>query len=70
MYWRQPLRPLVHSKQLVEYVVLDMDHNGAHGSRMAGADVTVARVADFGTNDVTYFARTHLGHVLNVGRRG
>ena len=31
------------------------------------ADVTVARSRDFGTNDITFFTRTHLGSVLKVG---
>ena len=47
--------------------MLDVERNDVHGGRMEGADVTVARAVDFGANDVTYFTRTHLGHVLNVG---
>ena len=67
-YWRQPLRPVLSSKQLVEYVVLDIEDIGVHGSRMEGADVTVARASDFGANDAISFTRSHLGHVLHAGR--
>ncbi|KAG2489285.1 hypothetical protein HYH03_012305 [Edaphochlamys debaryana] len=31
------------------------------------AEAQVARVADFGRNDTTFFVRTHLGHVLKPG---
>lgn len=31
------------------------------------ADVEVARVSDFGSNDTTFLTRTHLGGFLNPG---
>ena len=31
------------------------------------ADIEVARVSDFGRNDVTFMTRTHLGGFLNAG---
>eukprot|EP00897_Mesotaenium_endlicherianum_P005218 jgi/Mesen1/4724/ME000241S03763 len=72
-YWRLPFRPLMSAKLLVEYVVLDVEPLGAPeaagrgGQRLALADVQVARVADFGKNDVTFHARTHLGQLLSPG---
>lgn len=73
-YWRQPFRCLMSSRQLVEYIVLDIEvvesraptaynHNG----RWSLADCTVARLSDFGSNDRTYVSRTHLGHLLHPG---
>ena len=95
---------MANSKQLCEYIVLDLEivngneweQNGDdgygenrsqlfNGSQFGGnasttggkqrranrknllADVTVARSRDFGTNDITFFTRTHLGSVLKVG---
>ncbi len=31
------------------------------------ANVEVAKMSDFGRNDTTYQARTHLGHLLGPG---
>ncbi|CAI5529487.1 unnamed protein product [Closterium sp. Naga37s-1] len=93
-YWRYGFKPLLSSRQLVEYVVLDVETvgggggwgggggGGAGGGGVGGAphkagggalgkfmlaDVQVARVADFGKNDVMFTARTHLGHLLRPG---
>ena len=38
-----------------------------HDGRLCLAECQVARASDFGANDRTQFARTHLGHVLHVG---
>ncbi|RAL40355.1 hypothetical protein DM860_006425 [Cuscuta australis] len=72
-YWHAPFEPLLSSKQLVEYVVLDVEE--AHSSsgfdyackRYALAEVQVARVSDFGRNDTTFSVKTHLGHLLKPG---
>ncbi|CAI7864143.1 unnamed protein product [Closterium sp. NIES-53] len=88
-YWRYGFKPLLSSRQLVEYVVLDVETVGGGGGWGGGggggvggaphkagggalgkfvlADVQVARVADFGKNDVMFTARTHLGHLLRPG---
>ncbi|PWA65344.1 NMD3-like protein [Artemisia annua] len=70
-YWRTSFTSILTSKQLVEYVVLDVDPISTEvnigGSRYVMADVQVARVSDFGKNDTMFFVRTHLGHLLNVG---
>lgn len=69
-FWRVPFRPLLSAKQLVEYIVLDIESEpgvATHSGRYSLADVQVARKADFGKNDTTFMVRTHLGHLLNVG---
>lgn len=75
-FWRTPVRPLMSQKQLVHYIVLDIEPlDGAHtagghqrgANKYALADCQVARLADFGANDRTLFARTHLGHILKPG---
>ncbi|KAJ4833872.1 hypothetical protein Tsubulata_044403, partial [Turnera subulata] len=71
-YWGTPFKPLFTSRQLVEYIVLDVepiafDNNSSSNSKYKLADVHVARVSDFGRNDNIFYIRTHLGHYLNVG---
>jgi nonsense-mediated mRNA decay protein 3 len=36
-------------------------------TKYALADVQVARTSDFGRNDTVFFARSHLGNILNPG---
>lgn len=77
-YWRYAFRPLLSARQLVEYVVLDVEisgqneyaHSAAGGKasrKFALADVQVARMKDFGKNDTMFTVRTHLGHLLRPG---
>lgn len=66
-YFRQPYRPLVNAKQLVEYVILDIEPLGPENNKWALAEAQVARASDFGVNDNMYTCRTHLGHILNPG---
>lgn len=73
-YWRSPFRPLMSSRQLVEYVVLDAEvvESGGpasynHDGKFCLAECQLARSSDFGSNDTTFFARTHLGHLLHPG---
>lgn len=51
----------------MEYYVLDVELCGPRRGKYALADVQVARVSDFGKNDTTFFARSHLGNILNAG---
>jgi len=59
------------SKQLVAYIVLDIEQESPEisidGSRYQLAYAQVARVSDFGKNDTIFTVRTHLGHLLNPG---
>ncbi|KAK7850579.1 60s ribosomal export protein nmd3 [Quercus suber] len=70
-YWRLPFKSLLTSRQLVEYIVLDVEKISSEvnvgGSKYVLADAQVARVSDFGKNDTIFNIRTHLGHLLNPG---
>jgi nonsense-mediated mRNA decay protein 3 len=70
-YWMVPFEPLLTRRQLVEYIVLDVETDSSKakvGDCMhALADALVARVSDFGKNDTTFHIRTHLGHLLKAG---
>lgn len=70
-YWRSSFKALLSSRQLVEYIVLDVEIVSSEvnvgGSKYALADAQVARVSDFGKNDTIFNIRTHLGHLLNPG---
>ncbi|KAK9099824.1 hypothetical protein Scep_023254 [Stephania cephalantha] len=72
-YWRAPLKALLTSRQLVEYIVLDVEPVSSEvnvGSSKYGlADFQVARMSDFGRNDNIFTVRAHLGHLLNPGDR-
>lgn len=67
LYWRAPFASLADVKELVEFVVMDIELTGDQNGRFQLADVTVARSSDLGSNDRTFFTRTHLGAFLNVG---
>lgn len=70
-YWRTSFKSLLTSRQLVEYIVLDVELVSSEvnigGSKYALADAQVARVSDFGKNDLIFSIRTHLGHLLSPG---
>lgn len=67
VYWRAPFRPLADVQELAEFVILDIEPLGTSKGRFTLAEATVARAADLGRNDQTYYTRTHLGNILNVG---
>ncbi|KAM3701821.1 hypothetical protein ACJW31_05G204300 [Castanea mollissima] len=68
-YWRLLFKSLLTSRQLVEYIMLDVEIISSEvnvgGSKYVLADAQVARVSDFGRNDTIFNIRTHLGHLLN-----
>ena len=66
-FWRAPFKSLADVKELVEFVVLDIEPTGTQNGRFFGAEATVARASDLGVNDKTYYCRTHLGGVLHAG---
>jgi nonsense-mediated mRNA decay protein 3 len=66
-YYRAPYRPMLTARQLVEFVVLDIEPLAAPQGRWQLAEAQVARVSDFGRNDAVFFARTHLGNLLHPG---
>ena len=67
LYWRTPFRPLADVQDLTEFIVLDIEPLGAQKGRHFLAEATVARASDMGSNDSTYYTRTHLGGILHVG---
>lgn len=70
-YWRASFKSLLTSRQLVEYIVLDVETVSSEvivgGTKYVLADAQVARVSDFGKNDTMFSIRTHLGHLLSPG---
>ncbi|KAF3443501.1 hypothetical protein FNV43_RR13184 [Rhamnella rubrinervis] len=71
-YWRSSFKSLLTSRQLVEYIVLDVEIHvssevNVGGSKYILADAQVARVSDFGKNDTIFTITTHLGHILSPG---
>ncbi|KAJ5098081.1 NMD protein affecting ribosome stability and mRNA decay [Penicillium argentinense] len=67
VYWRSPFKSLADVTELKEFMVLDIEPVGQTNGRFYLAEATVARASDLGSNDTTYFTRTHLGGVLHVG---
>lgn len=67
IYWRSPFTSLANVQELVEFIVMDIEPIGPQKGRFLLAEATVARSSDLGSNDVTYFTRTHLGAVLHPG---
>ncbi|KAK8936752.1 hypothetical protein KSP39_PZI012348 [Platanthera zijinensis] len=70
-YWASPFKAFLSSRQLVEFIVLDVDLESSEivvgGLKYALAYVQVARLSDFGKNDNIFSVRTHLGHLLCPG---
>ncbi|KAI9797448.1 MAG: ribosome-binding protein [Piccolia ochrophora] len=66
-YWREPFRALADVRELVEFIVMDIEPIGPSKGRFVLAEATVARASDLGSNNTTYFTRTHLGRVLHPG---
>ncbi|GJW73733.1 NMD3-like protein [Tanacetum coccineum] len=70
-YYRTAFTSLMSSKQLVEYVIIDIEPISGElnvgGSKYVMAHAEVARESDLGKNNSTFIVKTHLGHLLNVG---
>ncbi|KAJ5639443.1 NMD protein affecting ribosome stability and mRNA decay [Penicillium longicatenatum] len=66
-YWRNPFKNLADVTELKEFIVMDIEPTGQSNGKFHLAEATVARASDLGSNDITYFTRTHLGGVLHVG---
>ncbi len=67
VYWRTPFASLADVRELVEFIVMDIEPVGPSKGRFVLAEATVARASDMGSNDTTYLVRTHLGGVLHPG---
>lgn len=77
-YWRDPFGAICDPKQLVEYVVMDIEPimekernyfpgQGTVSNRHVLADAWVVKASELGLNDNTIHTRTHLGHILKIG---
>ncbi|WVZ67355.1 hypothetical protein U9M48_016443 [Paspalum notatum var. saurae] len=71
-YDRYRFEPLLTSRRLVEYVVLDVQHDPSGGVTVLGSPYMmswahVARASDFGKNDTVFTVKTHLGYQLKPG---
>lgn len=73
LYFNHPFASICSQSQLTEYIVIDIepvyDATGAPivDGKFALADAYVARVKDFGSNDIQFITRTHLGFILQPG---
>ncbi|EHK99598.1 putative 60S ribosomal export protein NMD3 [Glarea lozoyensis 74030] len=67
IYWRAPFSTLADVQELVEFIVMDIEPIGGQKGKWLLAEATVARASDLGSNDKTYYTRTHLGNVLHPG---
>ncbi|ODV97582.1 hypothetical protein PACTADRAFT_100 [Pachysolen tannophilus NRRL Y-2460] len=67
VYWRDAFPSLCDVTQLVEFIVLDVEPTGESKGKHVLADITVARAADLGSNDQTFYIRSHLGGILHPG---
>ncbi|TVY48844.1 60S ribosomal export protein [Lachnellula occidentalis] len=67
IYWRAPFLSLANVTELTEFIVMDIEPTGAQKGKWLLAEATVARASDLGSNDRTYYTRTHLGNILHPG---
>lgn len=65
-YWNAPFEALKTREELVEFIVLNVEIV-SNGHNYSLADVEVARISDFGQNDLRFSVRSHLGNVLKPG---
>lgn len=78
VYYRNPFEAICNPKQLVEYIVMDIevipDHElrkfpgqGTISRKHILAHVWVVKASELGINDNTIHTKTHLGHLLKPG---
>ncbi|EMR08974.1 hypothetical protein PNEG_02749 [Pneumocystis murina B123] len=66
IYWKFPFFSLCDVKDLVEFVVLDVELVGPVSGKFVLAEVLVIRSSDLGLNN-SYFVHSHLGSILKAG---
>ncbi|XP_071144460.1 60S ribosomal export protein NMD3-like [Mytilus edulis] len=74
-YWRYPFLTVCEPKQLVEFMVIDLEivadkdkpNKSPVSHKHVLANVCVNQVTSTGLSDQQYFCRTHLGHLLHPG---
>uniref|UniRef100_A0A7S1TKE8 60S ribosomal export protein NMD3 n=1 Tax=Erythrolobus australicus TaxID=1077150 RepID=A0A7S1TKE8_9RHOD len=66
-FWKNEFQPVLNSRRLIEFTVLDSEPTGEVYGKYVMTDLTVCRSSDLGVNDTTYYLRSHLGAHLNAG---
>jgi nonsense-mediated mRNA decay protein 3 len=78
VYYRQPFEAICNPKQLVEYIVMNIEiihykdlpkfpGQGPISTKHTLADVWVVRASELGINDNQIHTRSHLGNILKPG---
>ncbi|KAG5513864.1 hypothetical protein PMAC_000486 [Pneumocystis sp. 'macacae'] len=67
IYWKMPFFSLCDVKDLVEFIVLDVELLGPVTCKFALAEIQVMRSFDLGSNNNSYFVYSHLGSILKTG---
>lgn len=57
----------MNATELIEFIVLDVEPTGDIRGKYVLADITVSRASDFGSNDNSFYIRSHLGAILHPG---
>lgn len=75
-YWRNAFDAICNPKQLVEYIVMDIEvernprtfpGQGQVSQKHVTADVWLVKASELGINESTIHTKTHLGHILKPG---
>ncbi|ENN78783.1 hypothetical protein YQE_04770, partial [Dendroctonus ponderosae] len=77
-YWRSQFNSICNPKQLVEYIVLDIEPimdkdrkcfpgQGMISTKHVLADVWIVKASELGITTASIHTRTHLGHILKLG---
>jgi len=66
-FWHTPFRTIATRNEMTEFIVLDVELQGAKNGKYALAMVTVARNRDLGVNNKQFFVYSHLGNLLHAG---
>ncbi|XKL65881.1 hypothetical protein PGB90_009301 [Kerria lacca] len=78
LYWREPFNAICNPKNLVEFIVIDIEPildkdrkyfpgQGTVSKKHVLADVWVTKIENLGINDSIIHTRSHLGHLLKPG---
>lgn len=77
-YWKSPFESICNPKQLIEYIVMDIEivqekdkiifpGQGTVSHKHVVSDIWLVKASELGMNENTIHTRTHIGHLLKVG---
>ncbi|XP_063707071.1 60S ribosomal export protein NMD3 [Culicoides brevitarsis] len=77
-YWKSPFESICNPKQLVEFIVMDLEYvqdkdrnyfpgQGPVSHKHVLSDIWLVKASELGVNENTIHTRTHIGHLLKVG---